>query len=247
MPKDVDRDSTVPMYKDEIGATFTASGTAETERLEGLQLTGFAADESARPATEAYLRSLDAVVPLPRSLTFDQLKPALLAAGIPVDEAMAALATVATPDDLAALGAMIAEPIAIEYVITFGGTTFVEPQTGAIVDVATITDRISARPTADAVAPLRAVLERYRDQPAIAAAIDGLDRIAGTPLPVFEYQYAQVQDSAEEIAAWVGDQRERMALAEDTIPRALAIAGATTLVVGALLLLRRRAADRRTR
>ena len=59
----------------------------------------------------------------------------MLAAGLPVDEAMAAVAALATPDDLATLAELIAEPIPLEYVITFSGHTFVEPQTGAIVDV----------------------------------------------------------------------------------------------------------------
>ena len=147
MPKDVDTTSPVPMYKDEIGATFSAVGGPATEEVDGLHLVGFEASvASPQPLTEAYLRSLDAVVPLPRSLTFDQLKPSLIAAGLPVDEAMASLAEVATPDDLATLAELIAEPIPLEYVITFSGHTFVEPETGAIVDVTSVVDRVSARP-----------------------------------------------------------------------------------------------------
>jgi len=245
MPRDVDSASIVPMFKDEIGATFTASGTTDTEVVEGLRLIGFSASDIARPATEAYLRSLDAVVPLPRSLTFDQLKPSLLASGLPVDEAIAALVAVATPEDVTALAAMTAEPIPLEYVISFSGQTFVEPQTGAIVDVAAVTDRISARPRSEAVAPLRAILERYRVEPAIAAVIDGLDTIAAEPLPIFEYRYAQTQDSADEVGRWVADQRDRMNLAERTIPYALAIAGGAAVVVGGLLLLRSIVIDRR--
>jgi hypothetical protein len=244
MSKDVGSASTVPMYKDEIGDTFTAVGRPDTEVVDGLRLVGFEATGIAEPLTDAYLRSLDAVVPLPRSLTFDQLKPSLIAAGVPVNRAMAALVEVATPDDLAALAALVAEPIPLEYVLTFAGHTFVEPDTGAIVDVTSVVDRVSARPAAAAVPPLLTILERYREEPAIAAAIDGLDRLATQPLPVFEYRYAQTPASVEEIAAWVADQRDLIGLAERTIPLVLAGAGATALVIGGLVLVRRRVAEK---
>ena len=247
MSKDVGSASTVPMYKDEIGGTFSAVGGPDTEVVDGLRLVGFEASGTAEPLTDAYLRSLDAVVPLPRSLTFDQLKPSLIAAGVPVDEAMAALVEVATPDDLAALAALVAEPIPLEYVDTFTGQTFVEPDTGAIVDVTSVVERVSARPAADAVPPLMTILERYQDEPAIAAAIDGLDRLATQPLPVFEYRYAQTPASVEELAAWVAEQRDLIDLAERTIPLALAAAGVTAMVIGGLLLVRRRIAGERRR
>ena len=214
------------MYKDEIGATFSAVGGPATEEMDGLRLVGFEASvTSPQPLTEAYLRSLDAVVPLPRSLTFDQLRPSLLAAGLPVDEAMAAVAESATPDDLATLAELIGEPIPLEYVITFSGHTFVEPQTGAIVDVSSVVDRVSARPAGEAISALVNILERYRDEPAIAATIDALDGFGTQPLPVFEYRYAQDADSVEEIASWVAEQRDRMDLAERTIPLVLRLDG----------------------
>jgi hypothetical protein len=238
LPKDVDSTSTMPMYKDEVGGRFTVTGGPETEVVEGLDLVGVASAPTTMPVTEAYLRSLDAVVPLPRSLGFEQMKPSLIAAGVPVDDAMASLVEVATPDELATLGELIAQPIPLEYVVTFGGTTFVEPRTGAIVDVASIVDRISVRRAAEALPPLLTNLERYRDEPAIAAAIAGLDRVGSEPLPVFEYRYAQTPASAEEIARWVSDQHDRMNLAERTIPLALAVTGAAAVVIGGLLLVR---------
>jgi hypothetical protein len=238
LPNDVESTSTVPMYKDEVGGRFTTTGGPETEDVEGLDLVGFESPPTTMPVTEAYLRSLDAVVPLPRSLGFEQLKPSLIAAGVPVDEAMAALTEVATPDELATLGGLIAQPIPLEYVVTFGGTVFAEPRTGAIVDVSSIVDRISVRPAAAALPPLLTILERYRDEPAIAAAIDGLDRLATEPLPIFEYRYAQTPASAQEIARWVSEQHDRMNLAERTIPLTLAVTGAVAIVLGGLLLVR---------
>ena len=184
-------------------------------------------------------------MPLPRSLTFDQLRPSLLAAGLPVDEAMASVAALATPDDLATLAELIGEPIPLEYVIEFSGHTFVEPQTGAIVDVSSVVDRVSARPAGEATAELVNILGNYSDDPAIAATIDALDDFSTRPLPVFEYRYAQVPDSVEEIASWVSDQRDRMDLAERIIPLVLGLTGSICIGAGVLLLLRNRVAGRR--
>jgi hypothetical protein len=238
LPNDVGNTSTVPMFKDEVGGQFITTGGPETEVVAGLDLVAVATAPTTMPVTEAYLRSLDAVVPLPRALGFEQLKPSLITAGVPVDEAMAALVPVATPEELTTLSELIAQPIPLQYVVTFGGTIFADPRTGAIVDVTSIVDRISVRPAADALPPLLTILGRHRDEAAIAAAIDGLDRLATEPLPVFEYRYAQTTTSAQEIARWVSDQHDRMDLAERTIPLTLAVIGAAAVVIGGLLLVR---------
>jgi hypothetical protein len=177
---------------------------------------------------------------MPSTLTFDQLKPSLIAAGVPVDATMAALAATAAPDDLVALAAMTQQPIPLEYVDTFDGRTFVEPRTGAIVDVTSVVERIGVRPTGDALPPLLAILEKYREQPDVGAALAALDTLASSPLPLFEYRYVQTPASVDETAAWVADQRDRLHLAEWTIPVAAAGVGAVVLLAGVLLVLRRR-------
>jgi hypothetical protein len=244
LPKDLDSASSAQMYKDEIAGVFTARATPQTKDVAGVELLRFEAEDRYVPVTEAYLRSLDEVVPLPRSLTFDQLRPSLIAAGVPVDETLAELPTVATSDDLATLAGLIDDPIPLEYVISFGGETYVEPATGAIVDVTAVTDRISVRPAGSGTEQLLAILERYRAQPSVAATLDALDRLQAEPLPVFEYRYAQDPESAAEIAGWVGDQLERIDLAERLVPLTMAGLGALAIVAGTGLLLRRRASGR---
>ena len=160
----------------------------------------FAGSGTAQPLTDAYLTDLATDMPVPRSLAFDELKPLLLAAGVPVDAALEALVRVASPDDLAALATMTGQPIALEYVDTFSGRTLVEPDTGAIVDVSSVVEQVGARPAPDALPPLLDVLERYRSEPAVTAVIEALDRLAGQPIPVFEYRYAQTGASVAEIA-----------------------------------------------
>jgi hypothetical protein len=245
-PPNVDEVSDVPMFKDEVGTTFPAVAGPGTETIGGLQLVEFRASvDTALPLTEEYLRSLDAVVPLPRSLSFDQLKPFLVAAGVAVDEAIAAVSAVATPAELTTLAELIGGPIPLEYVVTFTGNTFVEPRTGAIVDVASVVDGVGARPAGEAMSTLGAILGRYRDDPTIAATMRALDGLAARPLPVFEYRYAQTPASVAQIADWVVQQRDRIDIAERTVPSALALIGVIFATTGALLLARARIEQRR--
>ena len=144
-PSDLDVGD-VTMYSDDIATTYPAEVTSTDEEVDGLDVVAVEATVAATPLTDAYLRNLDQVVALPRSLSFDQLKPSLVAAGIPVDEALATLLTVATPEELATLAAFAAEPIPLQYTTSFTGRSLVEPETGAIVDVRTIVQRVSAVP-----------------------------------------------------------------------------------------------------
>lgn len=232
LPKGSDGRQPVPMFKDEIGTTFQAIGAGATERLGGVELVGFEAAGTNVPLTDAYLDAVSAMVPLPRSLTFEQLKPSLVAAGVPIDETLAALVRVASPDDLAALASLTARPIALEYVDTFSGRTFVEPDTGAVVDVQGVVERVSVRPAPDALPALVSVLQRYDSDPTVAAAIASLNTLADQPMPVFEYRYSQTPASAAAVAAWVSDQRDQMHLAETTIPLVLVVAGGVLLLGG---------------
>ena len=230
----------VTMYSDDIATTYPAELTSTDEEVDGLDVVAVEASVAATPLTEAYLRNLDPVVALPRSLSFDQLKPSLVAAGIPVDEALATLLTVATPEELATLAAFAAEPIPLQYTTSFTGRSLVEPETGAIVDVQTIVQRVSAVPGGSGVAALRDILVHHREQPAVGAALDGLDTLASEPVPVFEYRYAQTPASVSKMASWVSTQRDRMHLAERTVPLVLVIVGATAVAGGLALSISRR-------
>jgi hypothetical protein len=238
LPKGIDASSTVATYKDEIADTFVTAATGRTEDVSGLRLYQLVAEERNRPLTDAYLRSLDAVVPLPRALSFEELTPSLVAAGVPVEETLAALLRVATPEELATLTALVGEPIPLEYVVSFDGSIYVEPDTGVITHVESIVERTSARPSADALPALLEILERHRAEPAVAEAIAAIEGLAAEPLPVFEYRYAQTPDSVEEIASWVEEQRDLIDLAERVVPLVLALAGAAMVLLGAVLLVR---------
>ncbi len=232
--------ASVSMFKDETATTFAAIPAGAEEKVDGMRLVAYDARATAVPLSEAYLRSLDKVVPLPRALLFDQLKPALVAAGVPVDAALAALVKVATPADLNALVQLTKQPIPLQYVDTFSGRTFVEPRTGAIVDASSVVERVSARPSAGALPPLLAILGRYQSQPAAAEAITALQGLATKPIPVFEYRYAQTDQSVSDVASWVHTQRNDIKMAEQTVPFVLVGVGTLLIVGGGVALIVRR-------
>ncbi len=229
----------VMMWKDEIGTTFQAVPSGTSEVVGGLRLVGYTAAATAIPLTDAYLKALDAITPLPRSLTFDQLKPSLIAAGVPVDAGLAALVKVASPADLQALVALAGAPIPLQYVDSFTGTTFVDPRTGGVIDAQGIVERVSVRPTADALPPLLSVLQRYGSDPTIAAMTAALTGLADKPLPVFEYKYSQDSASTAQVAATAADNGSQMDLVENTIPMVLLVLGGLFVAAGALTLILR--------
>ena len=99
LPFDTPSDATYPIYKNEIATTYemrTDKRTPTTDEA-GLRLHNFSGSASEVPLDDAYLAELNKIVPLPKSMTLDQLKPQLKAAGLDVDAVLLAVAPVITP------------------------------------------------------------------------------------------------------------------------------------------------------
>jgi hypothetical protein len=242
LPFDTSRDKTYDIYKNEIDDTYPMVGdtTTPTTDLEGLHLSNFVAAVDEAPLGDAYLAELNKTVPLPDTLTLDQMKPQLLAAGIDVDALMAALTPVLTPEDAAALASFAAEPIPIEYVLSFDGRAAVEPVTGAEVRVA-VTEEVGARPVLTSLPALRDVLGHYPGVPEAVATSAALDDLATAPAsPLFRYDYEQTPASVADIAGTVTDMRRQVLMAKVWLPVGLAAGAVASLVVGAMVFVRRR-------
>jgi Porin PorA len=242
LPFDTSRGETYDIYKNEIDDSYELVGDTETPStdLEGLHLSNFVAHVDEAPLGDAYLAELGTTVPLPESLTLDQLKPQLLAAGIDVDALVAALMPMLTPEDAATLSAVAAEPIPIDSVLSFDGRAAVEPATGAEVKVA-VAESVGARPVLTSLPALQGVLGHYPDVPAAVTASAALDVLTVAPaIPLFEYGYEQTPASVADIAGTASDMRRQVLLATVWLPVALAAGAVLTLVVGAAVFLRRR-------
>ena len=242
LPFDVSTDSTYPIYKNEIGTSYEmrADATRPSTDAAGLHLRNFVGTATGVPIDDTYLAGLRAVVPLPASLTFDQLKPQLLAAGLDVDALLAAIGPVMTPTDRAALAQVAAKPIPLQYVMSFDGSAAVETTTGAEVVVGA-TESVGVRPVLADLAALQGILSHYASVPEAVAAGDALAKLGSAPaVKLFEYHYEQTPDSVADIAGEVKSMRNEIRLAERYIPLGLLAAAVLSLLIGAYVSARRR-------
>jgi hypothetical protein len=235
LPFGADANGNYKIYKNETGAPYTMqqNTTDPSTDREGLHLNNYVGKGTAVPLSDAYVGFLDQSIPLPDSLTLDQLKPHLLAAGVDVDKTLAALMPHLSQEDLASLGAIAGEPINLKYVLSFDGKASVEPATGADVAVGS-TEVVGALPEMTNVAQLQEILARYPDVPEAVAAGKGLAAVAATPLRLFGYTYDQTPASVADIADEVASQRQMVLLAQRWIPLGLVAAAVVALIVAAV-------------
>jgi hypothetical protein len=85
------------------------------------------------------------------------------------------------------------------------------------------------------------VLGHYPDVPEAVAAGTALEElVAGPAVPLFEYSYEQTPASVADVANDVGSMRHQVLLAKVWLPLGLAAAALVSLVIGAVIYLRRR-------
>lgn len=241
LPFDVTTDGVYPIYKPETGVAFEmrSDPTDPTGEEAGLAVNHYVAAGSEVPLSAAYLAELDASVPLPRSLTLDQMKPQLLAYGIDVDALLAALVPALSPADLGSLSQVAAEAIPLRYVTSFDGTAAIEPTTGAQVHVSSH-ETIGVRPDLANLPQLREILGRYPNVPEAVAANEGLGRLVTAPATeLLDIRYDQTPESIAETGAIISSQRTMVMAVRWYVPGALLVMGLLALVVGGFLARRR--------
>jgi hypothetical protein len=244
LPFDTNSSSTYPVYKNEIGTTYQMQGATvkPTTTEEGLDLKNFSAAVTDAPVTAAYLAELSKSVPLPTTLTLDQLKPQLKQLGVDVDALLAAMSPYLTPEESVTLGQIAGKPIPLHYVLTFSGRASVEPTTGAEVDVGA-TESIGARPEFADLPALQAILANHANVPEAATASTALDTLAtAPPTKLFEYTYQQTPGSVADIASQVTSNRSRVLLAKQYVPLGLLGLAFAAFAAGAFVVWHRRPA-----
>ena len=242
LPFDVSPSSTYRIYKNEIGTSYemVPHATTPSTDVAGLHLRNFVGSSTEVPVDDAYLAALRSVVPLPDSLTFEQLKPQLLAAGLDVDALLAAIGPLMTPAELAVLAQVAARPIPLQYVMSFEGSAAVETTTGAEVVVGA-SESIGVRPVLADLAPLQGILSHYASVPAAVAAVDALAKLGSAPaVELFEYHYEQTPDSVADIADEVSTMRNEIRIVERYVPLGLLVAAVLSLAIGTIVSARRR-------
>jgi hypothetical protein len=223
------------IYNNNFGGTYEAKPVGD-EEIDGMKVIKFSAalDEPVA-ITPAYFDALNKLTPLPTELTLDQLKPILKQAGIDIDALLPVLLQNVTPEDTQALVALAGQPVKLDYLYSFSGSDFVEPETGSIVEVADVVETVYASPDPNVLPKLKAILDKYPSVPAAVAASAALQKLAENPIKVFENSYSQTEASVADIASTVKDKRSQKKLATSTIPTGLLIGGIVLAVVGVVL------------
>ena len=221
LPFDTAGDQSYTIYQNEIEDTYemVPDEASTVTEIEGLAVETFTAEKTEAPLSETYLATLNEMVPLPESLTLDQLQPHLLAAGIDVPAVTAALAPVLTPEDAAAYAEFAGQPIGLEYVQSVVGKSAIEPVPGAQVRVEVTSYRVGARPVLTELPALQDILSHYPDVPEAVETSAALDELATAPaIPLFEYNYTQTPSSVAEVADMTRDMRSEVQMAKVWLP-----------------------------
>jgi hypothetical protein len=234
LPFDTKSDGDYAIWKNEFGKPYEMQGVPgdSTSLREGLTLQNHRGAATDVPITDAYFKELTKSLPLPTSLTLDQLKPQLAAAGFDVDAVLPALLPKLSAADAATLATLAAKPIPLQYVMSFDGRASVEPRTGAEVVVGA-TESLGIKPNSPDLPAIRALLQKYGQVPEAVTAATALDKLASSSIPVVSYTYEQTPASVRTVAAQVKDMRRQVILATVWVPSLLAGLAGVALLVGA--------------
>jgi hypothetical protein len=236
-------DGPYAVWKNESGESYEFTATDSYE-VDGVELTTYEGSADDLPVTDAYVAALGPQG-VPTELTLDELRPILADAGLDLDALLGALLPQLSPADVQALLAVAEQAVPLTYSLSVQTRFGVEPRTGAIVDLASITQTVGARPDPEAIGPIADVLGRYPQVPEAVSAIETLNGFAeGPPIPVFEISYAQTEESRSETVEQADDLAGQLTLATRTIPLGLLVVGLVAVLVALIgfILARRRPA-----
>jgi hypothetical protein len=238
LPMGTDAGKTYEIYKNETASTYRLTPDADdpTGEIEGLDVQNYLASGEEMPLAPHYLAGLRRLVPPPEEMTVDQLKAQMAAAGVDLDKILPGVLAVLSPEDRATVQEALSASIPLRYVSSFDGRVAVEPDTGTEVNIYRISETIAAKPMLDNLAPLQQLLVKYQAEPAVQAAGPALEALASTPLrPLFQFEYAQTDESVSDIAAEAKSMRDQISLAERWIALGLAALGVVVLALGLVL------------
>ncbi|MGH9117429.1 MAG: porin PorA family protein [Acidimicrobiales bacterium] len=224
-------DGPYDIWKNGTGQPYEFNAT-DTYEVDGVELQAFEGSADDVPAIDAYVAALEPQG-VPTELTLDELRPILAGAGLDLDALLGALLPQLAADDVTALLAIAEEPVPLDYYVSVETRFGVEPRTGAIVDLSSISQTVGARPDSAAIEPIAAILERYPQVPEAVGAIETLSGFAtGPPIPVFASEYAQTEESRSETVETANDLAGQITLAKQTIPIGLLVAGIIAVLIG---------------
>jgi len=232
------------MWDDATGQSYrlTAHGSVSQD---GLQLELFRGHLSAAPVSPAFLAAL-APLGLTSTMTLDQLKPQLVAAGVDVDQLRNVALRQLDSADQAAVNEFIQGPIAVSYLLTSDVQLLVYPATGTIVSVRQATQSLAMLPDIAGIGRIVQILSqpKYSGKTAVTAAAAELTKLIAAPptTTLFTTSYAQDASSTAAVAAFAAARGSDISTLTFTIPLIIGLIGGVLILVGVVLLVQARRA-----
>jgi hypothetical protein len=237
---------TLPAFFNDVNTAFDIKVAEKIDNYEGLGITAIKIDAT-RPAAEYYPPVAQAVLSsqgLPMEITFAQLSAKLKAQGLDIDALMAAMLTVASPEDMQALQTLAQQPIKLIYKQESGDAIFVEAKTGATVGAdfdRTTTMEVDTSSLLGAFAIIGKYATDPTVGPAITAAMAAAPQLAQAPATkVFNQSMSIIPTSNETLAKDAQKKASLLDYVNMWIPLIVVIVGALLLIVGGFLLFKPR-------
>ena len=233
-----------PVWDDAVGqpVTFTFVDKADVGGLGVNRYHGVLDGADVQPALLAGL----APEGLPTTLTFEQLKPQLRAAGVNVDQFVNVALRQLDPPDQQAVNALLAAPIPLRYQVSADSTLLVEPWTGAVVALEKLDETLTERPDVAGIGRIYAIVtqDKYAAKPDVTSAATDLARLFGAPptTKLLTESLAQTPPSVAATAAAAGAWANQIIVLTVVLPIVVGVLG--LLAVVAAWWVRRRGSGR---
>ncbi len=237
---------TLSAFFNDVNKAFDVKAAEKIKDYNGLGITAMKIDAT-RPAAEYYAPIAQAVLGgqgLPMELTFAQLSAQLKAKGLDLGALMAALATVAKPEDLQALQAITQQPIKVIYKQESGDVIYIEEKTGATVGADFDRTTLMDLDTTNLLGAL-SIIGKYANDPTLGPSITAAMKAAGQlaqagSTKVFNQSMSITAASEKTLAADAASKASQIDLVRVWVPLIIVIVGAIGLVLGGFLLFKKR-------
>lgn len=236
-PPGLDTSRTYPFWIDEAGKAIPLTYQHATQAVHGVSVQRW---QMSLPATPM-VASMVTAMGLPKALPFASFAAEAKGYGIDLTAAFRALSPSLTAAQKAALAALTAAPISLQYLYAFNSTLLVEPSTGATADVVTLTRAYSVRPNLGPLATgLAPILAAHPASPVAARLAVITRQLAGAPAqPLYTMTFHQTPASVVDTAGTAGHSANLLNVLTVWIPVGLGVVG--LLLVGLSFTGRRRA------
>ena len=220
LPFGVDSSRHYAIWNNEAGTPYLLEreGGAETATINGVKVLRVAGKLPVTPVAPYYVNELKNLG-LPTSLTPDQLQAQFAASGVDATATLAALGQVLSQDEMLTVIGALGNPLPLQYSTALDAEARVEPTTGIVVWTHSV-KRFFVGPDPAALAPVKKVLDAHSSDPVVKAVDDYLTSLT-QPRAAFTLDYTTNRASADSMASYAKDQRQKLRLAQLYAPAGL--------------------------